>query len=144
MGLSEEQVKTVKTTIPLFQQHGDQITKVFYSNMLSENPELNSIFSATNQQTGAQSKALAGALLAYASNIDNLGALSPAVERICKKHALKGVEAKQYEMVGKYLLAAMGEVLGDAITADELTAWRAAYDQLANIMIGKELELNEN
>lgn len=141
MGLTTEQIQTIRATIPVLQAHGLQITTVFYNNMLLENPELYNIFSLTNQKNGAQPRALAGSLLAYASNIDDLGKLAPAVEKICMKHASLYIQPEHYQIVGKYLLAAMGEVLGDALTPDILAAWAAAYTQLANVLIGKEAQL---
>lgn len=42
-------------------------------------------------QVGAQPRALADAVYAYAANIDNLEALSDAVNRIAHKHASLGV-----------------------------------------------------
>jgi len=81
---------------------------------------------------------LAGSLYAYASHIDDLGALTPAVEKICQKHASLYIRPDQYNVVGEYLLRAMGEVLGSALTKDMLDAWGAAYWQLANLMIQRE------
>lgn len=141
MALTIEEVATIKATIPVLQAHGNAITSTFYNNLLADTPQLNDVFSSTDQKTGSQPRALAGALFAYASNIDNLGALSPAVERICQKHASLSVAPEHYDIVGKYLLAAMGEVLGSALTPDILAAWGAAYVQLANIMIGREADL---
>jgi len=54
------------------------------------------------------------------------------------------IQPEHYSIVGEYLLRAMGDVLGAALTKDILDAWEAAYWQLANIMIGKESQLMEH
>jgi nitric oxide dioxygenase len=47
------------------------------------NEEIRDLFNQSHHGgTGSQPKALATAILAYAQNIDNLGALAPAAERI--------------------------------------------------------------
>ncbi|OJJ33275.1 hypothetical protein ASPWEDRAFT_174689 [Aspergillus wentii DTO 134E9] len=141
MSLSPEQIQIIKATVPVLQQHGATITTVFYKNMLDAHPELNAVFNTSNQVNGHQPRSLAGALFAYASNIDNLGVLSPAVQLICHKHASLYIQPDQYGIVGKYLLEAMGQVLGDALTPAIHEAWGAAYWQLANLMIGIENDL---
>ncbi|KAL1982779.1 hypothetical protein VTN96DRAFT_895 [Rasamsonia emersonii] len=143
MGLTPDQVKIIKATVPVLKDHGNAITTVFYQNMLAENPELNSIFNTSNQVTGHQQRALANALYAYATHIDDLGALAPAVELICHKHASLYIQPEHYKIVGTYLLAAMKQVLGDALTPEIHDAWAAAYWQLADILIGKEKSLYE-
>lgn len=143
MTLTEEQVKIIKATVPVLQEHGNTVTTVFYKNILTENPELNSVFNTTNQLNGHQQKALAGAVYAYAVHIDNLGVLAPAVETIVHKHASLHVQPEHYKVVGTYLLAAMKEVLGDALTPEIHDAWAAAYFQLADLFIAKEGELYE-
>lgn len=109
-----------------------------YADMLDANPELKNVFNNVHQKTGHQPNALAGALYAYAANIDDLGALSPALELICHKHASLYIRPEHYGVVGTNLLQAMKTVLGEAATPDIMDAWGAAYWQLANIMIGKE------
>ncbi|KNG88880.1 flavohemoprotein [Aspergillus nomiae NRRL 13137] len=130
-----------QATVPVLQQHGTNITTVFYDNMLTAHPELNAVFNNANKTNGHQPRALAGALFAYASHIDDLGALGPAVELICNKHASLYIQPDQYQIVGKFLLEAMGQVLGDALTPEILDAWATAYWQLADLMIGREAEL---
>jgi nitric oxide dioxygenase len=136
--LNPKQIALIKATVPVLQKHGNAITTRFYENMLTEHPELNNVFNTANQVNGHQARALAGALFAYASHIDDLGALGPAVELICNKHASLYIQPDDYNIVGKYLLEAMKEVLGDACTDDVLDAWAAAYWALANIMIARE------
>lgn len=141
MPLTPEQVQIVRSTVPVLKAHGNDITTLFYKTLLEEIPDLHNIFNIVNQANGFQPRALAGSLYAYASHIDDLGALSPAVEKICQKHASLYVRPEHYKIVGDYLLRAMGDVLGAALTKDVLDAWEAAYWQLANIFIAKESQL---
>ncbi|KAL4932404.1 flavohemoprotein [Aspergillus undulatus] len=141
MSLTPEQIGLIKATVPVLQEHGVTITKLFYDNMLKAHPELQTVFNVSNKVHGHQPLALAGALFAYASHIDDLGVLSPTVELICHKHASLYIQPEHYQIVGKFLLEAMGQVLGDAFTPPLLDAWASAYWMLANLMIGKEAEL---
>ena len=134
MSLTPEQVVIIRATVPILKEYGNAITTTFYGTMLKENPDLNNIFNQTNQANGHQPAALASSLYAYASHIDDLGALSPAVEKICQKHASLYIRPEHYDIVGTYLLRAMGEVLGEALTPDILKAWETAYWQLAKIV----------
>ncbi|KAJ8115703.1 hypothetical protein OPT61_g2704 [Boeremia exigua] len=139
--LTPEQARIIKSTVPVLAQYGETITTKFYADMIEANPELKNIFNNTHQATGHQPRALAGALYAYAANIDDLGKLSPAVELICHKHVSLYIRPEHYSIVGENLLKTMAIVLGDAATPEILGAWEAAYWQLANIMIDKEASL---
>ncbi|KAL1801741.1 hypothetical protein ACET3X_002083 [Alternaria dauci] len=136
--LTPSQVQTIKSTVPVLAAHGTTITTKFYRDMIATHPSLKNIFNNTHQATGHQAHALAGALYAYAANIDDLGQLSPAIELICHKHVSLFIRPEQYDIVGKHLLETMSAVLGDAATPEILDAWGAAYWQLAHLMIGKE------
>ncbi|KAK3689058.1 hypothetical protein B0T22DRAFT_427154 [Podospora appendiculata] len=100
--------------------------------------------STTSQTTGRQPRALAGAVLAYATYIDDLPKLTHAIERIAHKHASLQVTPAQYDIVGKYLMLAIGQVLGAAATAEIVDAWTAAYGFLASVFIGREADLYKN
>lgn len=141
MSLTPAQTDLIKATIPILKQHGDTISTVFYRNMLEAHPDLNSVFNTTNQVTGHQPRALAGALLAYATHIDNPSVLGPTIELICNKHASLYIRPDQYEIVGTHLLGGMKQVLGDALTPEIHDAWAAAYWQLAHLLIGREEQL---
>lgn len=136
--LTPEQIAIVKATAPVLKEHGTTITQLFYDNMIGENPELRDIFNRTSHVTGRQPRALAGAVLGYATYIDDLPKLSAAVERIAHKHVSLGITPPQYDIVGKYLIAAIGQVLGDAATPEIVDAWTNAYTALAGVFIGLE------
>jgi nitric oxide dioxygenase len=106
--------------------------------MLEAHPEIRSQFSADDQASGVQAKRLASAVLAYASNLDRLDALGPAVTHICHRHVETHVTPEQYPIVGHHLLSAIQQVLGEAATPEVLDAWKVAYGELADIMIQRE------
>ena len=139
--LTPPQIELIKATAPVVKEHGNTVTSVFYKDLLQQKPELNEVFNQGNQFRGHQARALAGAVSSYALNIDNLGVLSPAIERITQKHASLFIKPDQYQVVGEYLLKAFATVLGKAFTPEIHAAWAAAYNQLAQIMIGAEEKL---
>ena len=110
--LSAKTIEIVKQTAPVVAAHAEAITRQFYLLMFAGNPEVKAYFNQAHQHSGGQQQALAGAICAYAANIDNLAALGPAVELIAQKHCSLGIQPEQYPIVGKHLLAAIKHVLG--------------------------------
>lgn len=136
--LDAKTVEVIKSTVPALREHGITITKTFYKNMFEQNPEVKPFFNMAKQESGAQPKALAMTVLAAAENIEDLGKLMPAVEKIAKVHCDCMVVSEQYPIVGKHLLGAIKEVLGDAATDEILEAWGKAYGIIADIFIEAE------
>ena len=136
--LSEHTIQVVKSTAPAVAMHAETITQKFYRRMFSEDPQTQAYFNQAHQFSGGQQKALAGAICAYAANIDQLDALGPAVELIAQKHCSLGIQAEHYPVVGKHLLATIKDVLGPAATDEILAAWGEAYAFLADILIQRE------
>lgn len=136
--LTSRQKELVKATVPVLREHGVALISHFYKRMLTGNPELQNVFNNAHQARGHQQQALAGAVLAYAENIENPTVLLNAVKHIATKHCTIGIRAEQYGIVGKHLLASIKEVLGEAANDELIEAWAAAYGQLADILIGVE------
>lgn len=141
--LSDSTIAIVKSTVPVLRQHGETLTRHFYQRMFRENPEVAHFFNHANIASGEQPKLLAAAICAYAANIDNLSAMTGAVERIAQKHASLKIQAKHYPIVGTNLLASIREVLGAAATDEIINAWGEAYDFLADIFIARERQIYE-
>lgn len=142
--LSEKTIAVVKSTAPVLEQNGELLTRHFYQRMFRENPEVRSFFNMGHQAGGTQQRALAGAICAFAANVDNLEVLGTAVERIAQKHAGLGILPEHYPIVGENLLASIREVLGEAATSDIIDAWAEAYGFLANILIGREGQIYQD
>src|SRR6478672_8536369 len=139
--LKESTVAIVKSTAPILEEHGELLTRHFYTRMFKHNPEVAPFFNAANQAAGLQQKALAAAICAYAANIDNLEVLGGAVELIAQKHASLQIKAEHYPIVGENLLASIREVLGPGATDEVIEAWGEAYGFLADILIGRERQI---
>lgn len=142
--LDQKTIEIVKSTVPALKEHGLEITTKFYNNMFEKNPEIKELFNMDRQASGEQPKALAMTVLAAAQNIDNLGALLPAVRKIGEKHCDRKIKAGHYPIVGENLLIAIKEVLGDAATDEVLEAWGNAYNEIAKIFIDIEKDIYES
>ena len=137
--LDAQTIATVKSTIPLLVETGPKLTAHFYDRMFAHNPELKDIFNMSNQRNGDQREALFNAIAAYASNLENLAALLPAVEKIAQKHTSFQIKPEQYNIVGEHLLATLDEMFSPG--QDVLDAWGKAYGVLAGVFIQREDEL---
>ncbi|HWS32103.1 MAG TPA: globin domain-containing protein [Actinoplanes sp.] len=143
--LSASSAPIIEATLPVVGEHLEQISGVFYDTMIGDNPELLNLFSRSAQATGEQRSALAGAVAAYAAHLIGAGPAGPAfehiVERIAQRHCALGIRPEQYTMVGRYLLGAVVQVLGDAVTPAVAAAWDEVYWLFAARLIGREARL---
>lgn len=139
--IRQETIDIVKSTAPILDQHAELLTRHFYKRMFSHNPEVVPFFNPAHQESGSQQRALAGAICAYAANIDNLEVLGGAVELIAQKHASLMIKPEHYPIVGANLLASIREVLGEGATDEVINAWAEAYGFLADILTGREAQI---
>lgn len=136
--LSATTIALVKATVPALEAHGLTITRRMYERLFQVDAMRDLFNQSHHGETGSQPTALANAVLAYARNIENLGALGPAVERIVQKHVALNILPEHYPFVADALLGAIRDVLGDAASDEIITAWGEAYWFLAELLIGRE------
>jgi nitric oxide dioxygenase len=138
--LSAATIAVVKATAPALQQHGVAITTRMYERLFVD-PAIKALFDEAAQKSGEQPKRLAAAIVAFAKNVDNLPALSSAVERMAERHVESKVLPEHYPAVANALLPAIRDVLGEAATDEVLAAWGEAYWFLADVLKRREAEL---
>jgi len=138
LSLSEKTIEIVKATAAPVAANSEAITTRMYEILFETHPETKELFKDADPE---QHKKLAGAVSAYAANIDNLGVLTAAVEKMAATHVKVKVLPEHYPLVGVSLLGAVKDVLGDAATDEVLEAWKEAYFFLADILIAREKEL---
>lgn len=141
--LSPETISIIKSTAPVLQKHGVEITTRMYERLFID-PEIKALFDEAAQKSGEQPKRLAAAILAFANNVDRLEVIDSAVNNICARHVATHIKAEHYPAVADALLPAIKDVLGEAATDDILNAWGQAYWYLADLMIGREKTLYQN
>jgi len=141
---SAKAIEIVKATAPAIEKYGVEITTAMYARLF-QNAEVAAMFDRAAQESGEQPRRLAAAILAYAKNIDKLGNLGAAVQRMVARHVETGVKAEHYPLVAEALLPAIREVLGADVATDEvLGAWGEAYWMLADILIAAEAQAYED
>ena len=139
--ISQKTIDIVKSTAPTLKKHGKQVTSRMYEIMFARYPEVKSQFDMSAQANGSQPAKLANAVYAYATHIDDLGALKSAVDKIAHRHVATHVLPEQYPIVGECLLQAIEDVMGDGATNEVMEAWTEAYQALADIFINRERQI---
>lgn len=145
--LSDEHAEIIKATLPPVGANIQTITKTFYNKMFTAHPELISdTFNRGNQKQGAQQKALAASVATFATQLVDPDAPDPVMmlDRIAHKHVSLGITADQYQIVHDNLMAAIVEVLGDAVTPEVAEAWDKVYWLMADVLIKHEGKLYES
>ncbi|SHE79375.1 globin domain-containing protein [Streptoalloteichus hindustanus] len=141
--LSEESARVVRATAEVVAAHGEQITARFYERMFAARPEMLDLFNRGSQANGEQRQALAAAVVAFAGHAAGLRPvpLGTLLSRIAHKHASVGIAPNQYVIVGRHLMAAVAEVLGDAVTPEVAAAWDEVYWAFACMLVAEEARL---
>ncbi|MFJ8825202.1 globin domain-containing protein [Streptomyces sp. NPDC102467] len=142
--LSTQSATVVRATLPAVGASLGAITELFYRRLFEERPELlRGLFNRANQANGAQREALAGAVAAFATALLERPDERPdaLLGRIANKHASLGITADQYTLVGRHLLGAVEELLGDAVTPAVAAAWDEVYWLMAHALIAIEARL---
>ncbi|MFF3311680.1 globin domain-containing protein [Streptomyces sp. NPDC002952] len=142
--LSHTSAATVRATLPAVGAALPRISERFYERLFTAHPELlRNLFNRGNQADGTQRQALAGSIAAFATALVEHPQVRPdaMLDRIAHKHASLGISAGQYQVVHTHLVAAIAEVLGDAVTPEVATAWDEVYWLMANALIAIERRL---
>ncbi|GAA2352224.1 globin domain-containing protein [Dactylosporangium salmoneum] len=139
--LSDQARQVVAATLSAVTDNIRAIADRFYQRLFAAHPELiDGLFNRGNQATGAQQQAIAGAVVAFARAQVESPEHPPErlLTRIGHKHASLGVEPGMYGIVHDNLMAAIADVLGDAVTPQVAAAWDEVYWLLAHALINIE------
>jgi len=150
MGLPEamkpETVDIVAATAGVVAPKALDITKTFYGGMFKNYQSLLAYFNPAHNVPISENQpaALAGSIVAYASNIRDLSPLlvpKGPVMAICHRHCALVIIPPQYVVVHDNLMPAIGKVLGGLVTPEIGAAWSEAVLFLAKACIDTEESL---
>src|SRR5258708_2313203 len=136
--LSDKSRPVIEATLPVVDQHIQEIADSFYRHLFDTHPELlDGVFNRGNQAEGTQKVALAGAVAAFATALVKTPDQLPEnlLARVGHKHASLGIEPDQYQVVHDALMWAIGDVLGEAVTPQIAAAWEEVYWLMAYTLI---------
>lgn len=144
--LHADNAEIVKATAGPVIDNITAITKVFYPKMFKNNPELLNVFNSANQAIGEQPIALASSIVAYAHHLlgDSDIDFDKVLSRIAHKHVALAIAPGDYTIVGRNLMEAIAEVLGDAVTPDVARAWEEVYWLFAMDLATAEAKLYQS
>lgn len=136
--LTQDQEALIAATAPVVADHLGAITQRFYPLLFERYPQVKPLFNQAHQQDGGQPRALAAAVLAYVQLRHDREKVRETLATVVDKHVSLDIQPEHYPLVGECLMAAIGEVLGDAVTPEIAAAWEGVYEELAGLLI--ELE----
>jgi nitric oxide dioxygenase len=144
--MKPETVDTIAATAPVVAPKALDITKTFYGGMFKDYPSLLAYFNPAHNVPISfhQPQALAGSVVAYASNIRDLSPLlvpTGPVMAICHRHCALVIVPPQYVVVHDNLMKAVAKILGGAVTPEIAAAWSEAVLFLAKVCIDTEESL---
>jgi hemoglobin-like flavoprotein len=129
--MTPEDIAVVQESFQKVASIADEAAEIFYRHLFSLDPQLKRLFPADMQTQGRKLMQMIG-LAVYGLNSPEV--LIPTVQALGRRHVAYGVEAKDYETVGKALILTLEQGLGTDFTPQVREAWLATYQLLAQTM----------
>jgi nitric oxide dioxygenase len=129
--MSPETIRTVRASFAAAVPAAADLTQRFYARLFTIDPTLRGLFPSDLTE---QRRKLAGALAFMVASLDRPDELVPALQRLGRSHAGYGVADRHYDTVAAALLGALGDLLGEAFTAETRAAWIDVYTAAASVM----------
>jgi hemoglobin-like flavoprotein len=127
-----------RTTIALIQASFTRISpqaadvaERFYTRLFELDPTLRPLFGGDMTRQGL--KLMTTLQLAVAA-LDDLGKITPALQRLGRNHQNSGVRDEDYATVGAALLDTLNDMLGADFSPELRSAWGEAYGLLTTVM----------
>ena len=136
-GRSSLDVQRLQESFARMAMHGDAVPLFFYADLFLRHPETRDLFPVS---MAAQRDRLVHALGRIVSDVEHVDALGEYVRGLGREHRKFGAIAEYYPYVGTSLVATVAHFNGPAWTPELAADWKAAYDLIAQVMIGAAAE----
>jgi hemoglobin-like flavoprotein len=129
--MTPEQIAVVQESFQKVAAIADRAGEIFYHNLFALDPQVKGLFPSDMQAQGMKLMQMIGLAV---HGLKSPETLIPAVQDLGRRHVTYGVEAKDYETVGKALILTLEQGLGADFTPQAKEAWMATYQFLSGIM----------
>ena len=135
--MTPRQIECVQDSFALVVPRRAEAAAVFYDHLFALAPETRPLFRSDMAEQGRK---LMQVLATIVRNLADLGPLLESVDYLAQRHVGYGVRDHHYAVVGRALIAALRDCLGDRFTIEVEDAWGQAYDLLSRRMIAASRE----
>ena len=129
--MTPEQIALVQESFQKVAAIAEQAAEIFYRNLFDLDPRLKSLFHSDMTEQGRKLMHIIGVAV---HGLKSPEALIPAVQALGRRHVEYGVEARDYETVGKALMLTLEQGLGADFTPQVREAWSTTYELLSGVM----------
>lgn len=129
--MTPEQRRLVQSTWVQVLPKSETAAALFYSRLFELEPAAARLFRRDMREQGVLFMQMISVVV---RGLDDLVALTPAVQALGRRHVDYGVETADYEAVGAAFLWALQRTLGDGFTPSVQVAWASTYQMVASIM----------
>ena len=130
--MTPEQVAMVQSSFAGLGPRSPDLASQFYSRLFEVAPSFRSMFS---EDPAVQEALFLSELAVLVDSISRFDAFISRTRRLGASHAAYGVSYTHYETVGSVLLEALADTIGPEFTDEMRSAWRLAYDLMAETMM---------
>jgi hemoglobin-like flavoprotein len=109
----------------------DSAARFFYNRLFQLDPKLRLLFKGDMQEQGRKLMQMIGIAV---GGLDQSEALIAPLSALGGRHVEYGVTSRDYETMGRALIATLEAELGPKFTEETRDAWIAVYNLLASVM----------
>jgi NAD(P)H-flavin reductase/hemoglobin-like flavoprotein len=124
--------RIIKESFAHIEARAEEVSAYFYGRLFAENPRLRNLFPPAMDR---QRDRMFHALRKIVWSLDSPEALAAFLPRLGRDHRTFGVTKEHYDAMGRALLITLRRFSGDGWTGAVETAWRDAYETVAEMMI---------
>lgn len=132
MALSDHDIDLLRESMSTIRERKHLATEIFYERLFELDPALRKLFS---EDIATQTEKVMVALGAVLAQIHDLDLCREMTADLAVRHVKYGVAAEDYATVGNAVMDMLAVLLDDQFTDELASAWRRAYDAIAETMI---------
>ena len=130
--MTPKQIELVQDSFALIVPRRAQVAAIFYQRLFELAPQVRPLFKGDLE---IQGKKLMQVLTSVVRSLENFTPLFLTIDALAQRHVAYGVRDAHYAPVGRALILALRQGLGDAFTIETEEAWVDAYMILSRRMM---------